>query len=162
MFFITLVNAYLAAEQPVDAIATAQRLRPFIRSPQARRRIDEAIILGHVDLQLYADARDLALDWVNHARSFETSALGWWILGRIALHEGDYENALEFTLHPVVFSGPLPVDYLGHCYDVAIVASRALGEDHEAALLESEMAERGFRRPAQPDATPSASGQTPP
>lgn len=148
-FFVTAVDANIAAGKPLDAVAIAKRLKPYITKPALIRKLDEAIIIGHYKdpLILYEESRALAQEWLAEARRYDDSALGWWIISQIDFEEKRYTDARRMAMKPIVFSGQLPVRYLQHCYAVAVAAAFAMEDEKHARLLLEEMTARGLTWP---------------
>jgi len=147
LIFTHLVNAYLQAKDYVNCLAIAQRLDPFVEDPLAKKIIKEALLLCQFHLGNYAETELLALLWVDSAQLFHSSALGWWLLAMIDFSKDQYESALWTSMKPIVFSGQIPMEFLGESYAVAIAACIELNKEKEAATLLEEMHNRGLSWP---------------
>ncbi len=146
-FFVRLVEAYHLTGAAVEAIAHARLLLPYLKLARDRRYLEDVILVAHYELNLIQEARQLATVWTVARGRYSSSALGWLILAKLALNEGEAEPALVNCLYPIVFSGHLRVPFLFDCYDVAIKASRTLGEEQRARILEEELAFRAIYAP---------------
>ncbi len=142
-----LPEASLLNDQPEDAIAIARNLLPYITSDPLREKLRATVLLGHYRLGLKEEAKDLATEWIGRQNLYGNSALGWWVRAKIDFEEKNFTGALWTSLHPIVFSGQMPMDYLSDCYALAIAASHELQKEAKAHLLYSEMQTRGIHWP---------------
>jgi len=147
LLFTALPEASLLGGQPEDAIAMARNLLPYLTSKPLREKLRAAVLLGHYRLGLKEEAKNLAADWIARRDLYGDSALGWWIQARIDFEEKNFTGALWTSLHPIVFSGQMPMDYLSDCYALAIAASHELQKEEKTHLLLHEMQTRGFHWP---------------
>ena len=147
LLFTALPEASLLGGQPEDAIATARNLLPYVTSEPLREKLRAAVLLGYFRLGLKEEARKLAADWIARRDLYGDSALGWWIQARIDFEEKNFTGALWTSLHPIVFSGQMPMAYLSNCYALAIAASHELQKEEKAHWLLSEMQTCGFHWP---------------
>ena len=154
MRFTRLIDAYMRADQPIEAIAVAGRLAPVVQIPRVKRQLEEAVLLGHFRLGLKADARDLAGKWLEETPRFPESATGWWVLAKLQFDSQQYDDSLWTALRPIVFSGQLPVPYLEHCYATAIASAIEIEDLREADFLREEMSRRGLEWPDVEDLAP--------
>jgi hypothetical protein len=154
MRFTRLIDAYMRTDQPIEAIAVAGRLAPFVQIPRVKRQLEEAVLLGHFRLGLKADARDLAGKWLEETPQFPDSATGWWVLAQLQFDSQQYDDSLWTALRPIVFSGQLPVPYLEHCYATAIASAIEIEDLREANFLREEMSRRGLEWPDVEDLAP--------
>lgn len=147
LIFTHLVNAYLQSKDYVNCLAIAQRIDPFVEDPLAKKIIKDALLLCQFHLGNYAETELLALLWIDCAQLFHSSALGWWLLAMIEFSKYQYESALWTSMKPIVFSGQIPMEFLGESYAVAIAACIELNKEKEAATLLDEMQNRGLSWP---------------
>ena len=147
LLFTALPEASLLGGQPEDAIAIAQNLLPYLTSEPLREKLRAAVLLGYLRMGLKEEAKNLAADWIARQDLYGDSALGWWIQARIDFEAKNFTSALWTSLHPIVFSGQMPMAYLSDCYALAIAASHELQIEEKAHLLLSEMQTRGFHWP---------------
>lgn len=136
-----LPAAHLAAGDPYRAISLANRLLPRAPSPATHNHLQEAILLGHLDLEFWEEASDLAREWIHGQEDFPDSALGWKILAELALLEEDLDRVLWVALQPIAISGPAPAEHLDSCYALAIHAFHLKEEPVPAVRLYREMTE---------------------
>ncbi len=147
LLFTALPSAYLDAGKPANAIAVSRNLLPHLQNFRQRERLDEAVILGHFSLGLREETKNLAASWIGKRDLYSDSALGWWIQAHLDFGKGNYREALWTSLHPIVFSGQIPMKYLDSCYALAIAASHELKNEVKAHLLYTEMQTRGLDWP---------------
>lgn len=147
-FFVYYADLVLDSPKPARAIAITENLRPQIENPEALRILDDAILESYQTLELYEQAAPLAEKWLEDRSPYGESALGYYVLGAAKLRSEAFDEALELSLQPIVFSSPIPTDKLAHCYAVAISAALGLREREYAATLYLEMEERGLAWPA--------------
>ena len=147
-FFVFYADLVLDSPKPARAIAITDRLRPQIKNPDALRMLDDAILESHQTLELYDQATPMAEQWLKEREAYGESALGYYVMGAAKIRAGEFEEAIELGLQPIVFSSPIPTDKLAHCYAVAISAALGLRERDYAATLYQEMQERGFEWPS--------------
>jgi hypothetical protein len=150
-FFFKLAHVYLKTNALQKAITTANQLIPQIQDKQRLEQLNEIILLAYFKLQSYDQARSLAQMWVKKAKPFQQNALGWWILAYIAFEKKQYNEALWTSLQPIVFSGQLPMSYLGHCYSVAVASAHSLKMEGKATQLYTEMQQRHLKWPDIPN-----------
>lgn len=131
--------AYLAVGDAYNAIALARRILPHATEKTTADRLQEAILMGHFDLEFYEETDELARAWIREQESFPDSALGWRILAELALLQEDFDRVLWVALQPVAIAGPLPVEHLDACYALAIYAYHATEARDQAARLYREM-----------------------
>ncbi len=139
VFFARLADAYLGQGKPIDAVATARRLAPHIKTTSVKRKLRDIVLLAHYRLKLQEETRQLAGAWIKTAPRFHDSALGWWVLAQLEFEAENFEAALWNALRPIVFAGPMPMAYRQHCYAVCISSYRALNDDENAQTLTNEM-----------------------
>ncbi len=147
LLLTSLSEASLQVGHPADAIAVSRNLLPYLKGEPIREKLHGFILLGHYRLGLLEEAKSLAAEWIEKRDLYGDSALGWWIRAQIDFEEENYKEALWTSLHPIVFSGQMPMEYLGACYAVAIAASHELQKDAKAGLLYGEMQNRGLDWP---------------
>lgn len=152
-----LPAAHLQTGDPYRTIVLAQRLLPHAETPKLQNRIHESILFGHYRLKLYKETETLAREWIRQQPPFPTSALGWKILGDLALREENFEQLTWIALQPIALAGPQRMDHLNGCYGLAIHAFHHLEETERAARLYQEMGARGLEWP--PDETLAQTGQ---
>jgi len=133
---------------PYKAVGAGRAILPHIEDPGLRRRVDDLVLLGHSELPLKEETRQLAEEWIASHERYGPSALGYYILGRMAFDEERYEDALWQGLEPVVFSSQFPMDYLDYCYALAIAATVELELAGEERALREEMKRRGLPWPS--------------
>ena len=150
-FFLRLADAYQFSGHPVKAIAIGNLLSQFLTSEKAKLKIDDTLLLANFSLRLITVTRRLAIEWTGKYPRYHDSALGWWILSQIAFEEEDYGAAMWSSLHPVVFSSHLPMDYLENCYAYAIASANELNKEEKALNLYLEMKERNLDWPDIPE-----------
>jgi tetratricopeptide (TPR) repeat protein len=147
-FFVYYADLVLDSPKPARAIAITENLRPQIENPEALRMLDDALLESYQTLELYEQAASLAEKWLEERNPYGESALGYYVLAASKLRSEAYDEALEFSLQPIVFSSPIPTDKLAHCYAVAVSAALGLRERAYATTLYREMEERGLAWPA--------------
>jgi len=147
VFFTRLADAYLGQGNLIDAVATARQLAPYIKSTSVKRKLQDVVLLAHYRLELPEETRQLAGAWIKDAPLFHVSALGWWVLAQLEFEAENFETALWNALRPIVFAGPMPMAYRGHCYAVCIASYRALEDEESAQTLTNEMNELGLEWP---------------
>jgi len=147
-FFVYYADLVLDSPKPARAIAITENLRPQIENPEALRMLDDALLESYQTLELYEQAAPLAEKWLEERNPYGESALGYYVLAASKLRSEAYDEALEFSLQPIVFSSPIPTDKLAHCYAVAVSAALGLRERAYATTLYREMKERGLAWPA--------------
>lgn len=134
-----LPGAQLEGGDAYRAISLAKLLLPHAKSSSISNRLQEAILVGHFDLELFEEADALAHGWIRQQDKFPDSALGWRILAELALAQKDYDRVLWVALQPIAVAGPLPMDNIEDCYALAIHAYHLLEAPEEAAMLFLEM-----------------------
>jgi hypothetical protein len=132
------------------AVGVARNVQPYVDDLRVRRQLDDLVLLGHYHLPLKADTRQLAEAWVAEWERYAESALGWYVLGQMALDDGRVGEALDYALCPIVFSSQFRMDYLEYCYALAIVAALRLEDARQAEVLLDEMKARGLLWPDDP------------
>ncbi len=146
-FFVYYVRLILDSPKPARAIAIADMLRPQIESPAALHTLDDAILESYHSIELYKEARQLAEAWIQARPPYGDSALGYYVLAADHLRAGQFEDALELALQPVVFSSVIPVEKLGGCYAAAASAALSLRDKDYASTLYREMQARQLSWP---------------
>lgn len=147
VFFARLADAYLGQGRPIDAVDTARRLSPHIKTKSVKRKLQDIVLLAHYHLKLSEETRQLAGAWINETSSYYDSALGWWVLAQLEFEAENFEAALWNALRPIVFAGPMPMAYRQHCYAVCIASYRALEDEESAQTLTNEMNTLGLDWP---------------
>lgn len=158
-YFIDLVEVARDAGKPYLSVGVAKRLAMYTQDAATLAQLRDMILLGHYQLPLKADTQQLAETWIAERDRYGGSALGWYILARLHYDAGDVAKARDTALKPVVFSSQYPMDYLPHCYAIAILSAEALEDDTHANALKAEMEQRGLAWPAdegltRPEASP--------
>lgn len=139
---------------PFLAVAVARNILPHVKDPGMRREVEDLILLGHYSLPIKERAVELAAEWISSNPPGGESALGYYVYGQLAFDRGEYHTALITALRPIAFSSHYPMDYLAHCYALAVMAWDALGRGQERDALADEMRERGFSWPSLPMLSP--------
>lgn len=129
------------------AVGVARNVRPFVEDATIRRELADRELLAHYHLPLIEKTQMLAEAWTSEWEPYGASALGWYVMGQLAYDREEVENALWLCLKPIVFSSQFPMDYLNHCYALAVIAAVELEDFPEAQRLLAEMKERGFAWP---------------
>lgn len=145
----TVVALNLRFGDPYLAVGAARRLQDFASSPTAAERLAELELLGIYRLPIKSQAKALAADAVRQAEPYDSTALPFFILARLHFDAREFSEALHLSLEPIVFSTHLPMDYLPHCYVLAIAAFGELNRPQEARRLAQEMRERALSWPAE-------------
>ncbi len=136
--------AALSIDRPAAAIAYVEALRPYYTREGDLEKLRAAELLGRYILDLSDEAREQAENRIEREGRFPESALGHFVLGAIQFREGSYADSLQTSLEPIVFTGQIPVPYLGHCYALAVASTHVLGNDKHRDQLLGEMRERGI------------------
>ena len=152
--FLPLALAYRMVGRPAEAIAVSNHLHTLSKSGEFDKDLTEIVLLSQYDLRPVEESARLALGWIQKAPRYHSSALGWWILAKISFAKGDFRSALWISLHPVVFSSHLPMNYLAECYALSIASAVSLDRSDEALKLYQEMTERGLAWPQDPEMLP--------
>ncbi len=143
-FFVYYVHLILRSPQPARAIGVSDRIKPQIANEDAIHKLEDDVLDSYYILQLYAAAKPLARDWVRERKPYDSSALGYFVLGMEHLRSGEPEAALELALRPIVFAAPSPQDKLPDCYALAIGAALQLRDVPYAKRLYREMEARSL------------------
>tara|TARA_R100000027_G_scaffold10969_2_gene7821 strand:- start:788 stop:1864 length:1077 start_codon:yes stop_codon:yes gene_type:complete len=144
-FYRALPLTALAVDNPAQAIAYIKAIRPYLTLPEDQRELDDIELLSYHRLELTEETRERALRWIDGTpERFPTSALGFYVLASLQFEAGEYDEALDSALHPIVFSGPIHQPYLKHCYSLAIVSAYILKDPIELERLTTEARERGI------------------
>lgn len=146
-FFVLYIPLILDSPDPARAIGVSARLRPQITNPAALRALDQAILESYQRLELFEEAVPLASASIEKEAPHLGNALGYYVLGCDFLRKGDFEQALDLALQPIVFSSLLAGEKLAHCYALAVSAALELREPDYAEFLFKEMQTRGFLWP---------------
>lgn len=146
-FFIYYVQLLLESPKPARSIAVIERLRPQIQNTEAIQALNEVSLESYQVLEMYTEAVNLAKQWLETNKPYNTSALGYYVISVDLLRSENYEAALDLALQPIVFSSPVATDKLAHCYAVAISAAHELREKAYAKTLFIEMRERDLDWP---------------
>jgi hypothetical protein len=145
-----LPAAHLETGDPYRAIGLARTLLPHASGEEARNRLHEVILLGHYELEFYQETEELARAWIEGQSDFPRSALGWRILGDLALRADDLAQVRWRVLQPIALAGPEPMAHLAHCYALAIHAFHHQDGESTAAQLHREMMDRHLSWPDAP------------
>lgn len=157
--FFALVDVRMRTHAEIDAIALARRLEQLDAAADRRGELDDAILLGHWQLGLIDEARTLAREWCARTRPDGPSALGWRILGEIALRESRNDDAVWIALQPIAYASFENPPHLDACYAIAITAAAQLADYPTTTRLRAGMDERGLPWPAgfaEPDLSAAA------
>jgi len=157
--FFALVDVRMRTGAEIDGIALARRLRNLEAAADRRGELDDAILLGHWQLELVDEAHTLAREWCARSKPDGPSALGWRILGEIELRAARNDDALWIALQPVAYASIEISSHLDACYAIATTAAHRLDDDALAARLRAGLDERGLAWPAgfvEPDLSASA------
>lgn len=146
-FFYRYAELEFRQGDPYLGIGRAQALARHTQDPALKRQLEDLILLGHYRLPLEMSAREKAGIWIQTNPPYGSTALGFYVLGRLEFDEEQYESALMRALEPVAFSSQLPMDYLGYCYALAIASCVELDAIDEERKLRAEMAQRGISWP---------------
>lgn len=146
-----LVQASRRGGNPLATLGYVTQLRAHATTPEQRRWLRDAELEAHVQLGHTGEIERLATAWCAESDPGGASALGWEILARRALADGDFNRARWVALQPVVFSGHLPMEHLETCYAIAITAAHRLDDENHALALLQEMQTRHLAWPAQPE-----------
>ncbi|WOO42350.1 hypothetical protein [Rubellicoccus peritrichatus] len=136
------------------AVGVARNVRPYVENPIIKRQLDDRELLAHYHLPLLEKTQSLADSWIAEWEPYSASALGWYVLGQLAFDREEFDNALWLSLKPVVFSSQFPMEYLDHCYALAIVAAVKIEDYTEAQRLLDEMQRRRMSWPTAPKLEP--------
>ena len=147
-YFVRYAKLLLEQGHAVRAIQVAEQLNPHIEDRQGRELLEDTVLLGYHSLGL-EQAEALATNWIAARPDFGRSALGWYVLADIQLKSKHPGAALERALRPVVLSSQFPMQYLEHCYALAVTAATQVGDPDHALTLEAEMRAHGLRWPAE-------------
>lgn len=147
-YFAETLGLYRQAGRTYEALARAEVIRPFVTDPERIAQIEKEQLLGYHTLGLADRARPLAAAWIAREGRVPESALGALVLAQLQVAARDGDGALFTLLHPIVFSGARPIEYLDLCYDFAIRLARVLDDAETAARLERERTARGLTPPA--------------
>lgn len=142
-------GAYLTGDY-YQAVGVARNVHPHSTDPRTRRQLKDLELLAHYHLPLIERTQTLADDWIALWQPYDESALGWYVLGQIDYDQGRIDAALDRALRPIVFSSQFHMDYLDHCYALAITAAVALEDWQQATILLNEMKSRGLAWPPAP------------
>lgn len=146
--FFALVDVRMRTGAEIDGIALARRLESLDTAADRRSELADLILTGHWQLGLVDEARTLAREWCAKAAPGGASALGWRILGEIALKEARNEDALWIALQPVAYASFENPSHLDSCYAIAVIAATRMGDVPLATRLHASLAERGLPWPA--------------
>lgn len=149
-YFQKLADTAYATGDYYLAVGVARNVRPHIEDPTIKRQLDDKELLAHYHLPLLEKTQSLADSWVTNWQPYDASALGWYVLGQLAFDRGEFDNALWLSLKPVVFSSQFTMEYLDHCYALAIVAAVEIEDYAEAQRLLDEMVSRKLEWPTAP------------
>lgn len=147
MQFYPLIELHLDFGDPYAAIGVGTNLQPFVRDPEQSQILSDTLLMAHYHLPLKEKASALADKRLRTSPRYGVSALPWYIKGQLAFDQEDYKQALIFALDPIVFSSQFPMNYLEHCYALAIAAHSKLGEGEAVHTLAQEMQNRGLKWP---------------
>lgn len=134
-----LPSAHLETGDAYRAIGLARTLLPHTKTDESKNRIHESILLGHYQLEFYQETEALAREWIQQQPDFPTSALGWKIMGDLALREEKFGRVVWVALQPIATAGPQPIEHLNGCYALAIHALHQQEDEGRAANLHREM-----------------------
>lgn len=157
--FFALVDVRLRTRAEIDGIALARRLEALEAAADRRGELADAILMGHWQLRLVDEARTLAREWCGRSQPGGPSALGWRILGEIALRDARNDDALWATMQPVAYASFENPPHLDACYAIATIAADRLDDTALATRLRAAMDERGLAWPAgfaEPDLSASS------
>ena len=157
--FFALVDVRMRTGAEIDGIALARRMESLEATGDRRGELADAILIGHWQLGLIDEARTLAREWCARSQPGGPSALGWRILGEIALRDARNDDALWIAMQPVAYASFENPPHLDACYAIATIAADRLGDDALAARLRAAIDERGLAWPAgfaEPDLSAAA------
>jgi hypothetical protein len=146
--FFALVDVRMRTGAEIDGIALARRLSGLEAAAERRGDLADLILLGHWQLGLVDEARSLAREWCSGAKLGGPSALGWRILGEIALREARPDDALWIAMQPVAFASFENPPHLDACYAIAVTAAWRMSDEPLARRLRGSMDERALAWPA--------------
>ncbi|WP_309398748.1 hypothetical protein [Cerasicoccus maritimus] len=146
-FFYQYAELEFEQGDPYVAVAAGIALQDAVTDPVLLRKVDDLVLLGHYQLPLKENARELAEKWVAETQGYGPSALGYYVLGQLDFDAEEYDAALWRALRPVTFSSQFPMDYLNYCYALAIASCIELELPEEEQKLRAEMTDRGFSWP---------------
>lgn len=148
-FFARTVPQYRIHGRLRQARQRAEQLAPILEEEtETAKLLRDEILLTSYLLGDVEQARRLAESRVAEQPRSAGSAMGWHILGRLQVREGEFEDAFLTFLRPIVFSGILAGPYLEDCYAGAIETALRLGRPNSARKLEAERIARGLPWPA--------------
>jgi len=145
--FFALVDVRMRTGAEIDGIALARRLGGLEAAADRRSELADAILLGHWQLGLMDEARSLAREWCGRSTLGGSSALGWRILGEIALREGRNEDALWIAMQPIAYASFENPPHLDACYAIAATAAARMDDPALAARLRAGLTDRGLEWP---------------
>lgn len=146
--FFALVDVRMRTRAEIDGIALARRLERLEAAADRRGELADAILMGHWQLGLVDETRTLAREWCAKAKPGGPSALGWRILGEIALRESRNDDALWIAMQPVAFASFEDPPHLDACHAIAVTAAWRMADEPLAHRLRAAMDERSLAWPA--------------
>ncbi|MCC5788479.1 MAG: hypothetical protein JJT75_02510 [Opitutales bacterium] len=133
--FREFVSLLLHLEEPDEAIATVETLRPFLDDPAELQQLDEQILLAQFQRGNHEYVREEALEHVARNGPYANSMLGYYLLVHQHLGQHEYEEALWLALQPILFSHQIIPDWLPEIYTQALQAALAIEDDFQVLTL---------------------------
>jgi hypothetical protein len=148
-YFVEAIPLYRQGARLEDAYRRIEALREKVESADLVRILDtEALLLAH-QLGLTDEVRRRAEVWIASEGREVQSALGSCLLARQQIEEGKADEAFLSLLHPITFSRGRRVQYLEHCYEMAIRLAQFLEQAESASALNLEFERLEGPRPLQ-------------
>lgn len=147
-FFAETLGLYRQADRNLESVARAEVLQPYLIDPMLRLIVEKETLLSYHRLGFSDEARLLAQQVIEREGREPESAFAAIILAQIQINEGNGDAALFTLLHPIVFSGPRPIEGLDLCYAFVIELAISLERPGVARCLQLERDQRGLGPPA--------------
>jgi len=142
--FVHLPKMALYNNEPARAIAYADFLENHLKGKSEQKKLENSLLVAYYIMALNRQTTERADAWIQSRPRYHSSALGYFVRSALYFQEEDYENAFWLSLEPIVFSGQTPVDYLAHCYAIAIASAHLTGKGDYSQKLQEEMFRRGL------------------
>ncbi len=149
--FKRLVELHLKQGNALRAATIATELLLHLEDFTSERELTEALALASHRMGLHDETESALARLMADTRRYGPSAFAHYLIGLRALENGQHALALDAALEPIVFSSQFPMDYLPHCYALAIVASLELDNPDHATELAEAMHARHLHMPAHPE-----------
>lgn len=143
-YFSRYADLAMESGDYIQAIAVAKKMKPFLQNPFAVAHATDTMLLGYFRLNIADEVESHVNAWLNEAKPYHYSALGWWVKAQTHFDKQNYEATLWTSLYPITFSSQVPMPYLESCYTLAIASALALKNETQARQLYTEMQTRGF------------------